>query len=57
MRSSSPATGDAVVVLERPPTAEVMSAVLERRLLAELPETVSEVSVEVAETSELCAGF
>lgn len=49
--------GDAVVVLERPPTAEVMSVVLERRLLAELPDTVSEVSVSVAETGELCSGF
>ncbi|WP_280535541.1 6-pyruvoyl tetrahydropterin synthase family protein [Halopenitus sp. POP-27] len=47
---------DAVVVLERPPTAEVMSHVLERRLLAALPETVHEVTVTVRETSELAAG-
>jgi 6-pyruvoyltetrahydropterin/6-carboxytetrahydropterin synthase len=46
---------DAVVVLEHPPTAEVMSLVLERKLLARLPETVEDVSVEVRETSELCA--
>lgn len=49
--------GDAVVVLEYPPTAEVMSVVLEQRLLAELPNNVSDVSVEVAETGELCAGY
>jgi len=49
--------GDAVVVLEHPPTAEVMSVVLEKELLAELPDTVSEVSVSVSETSELCSGL
>jgi 6-pyruvoyltetrahydropterin/6-carboxytetrahydropterin synthase len=48
--------GDAVVVLEAPPTAEVMSAVLERRLADELPDTVSEVAVQVSETAELCGG-
>ena len=48
--------GDALVVLEHPPTAEVMSLVLEARLLEALPETVSDVSVQVRETSELCAG-
>lgn len=46
--------GDGVVVLDHPPTAEVMAAVLERRLAERLPDTVSEVSVTVAETSELC---
>ncbi|WP_380675558.1 6-pyruvoyl trahydropterin synthase family protein [Salinigranum sp. GCM10025319] len=49
--------GDAVVILDHPPTAEVMAVVLERRLLERLPNTVSDVSVEVAETSELCSGF
>lgn len=48
---------DAVVVLEHPPTAEVMSVILERRLRDELPNTVSEVAVEVRETSELCASY
>lgn len=48
--------GDALVVLDHPPTAEVMAVVLERRLLERLPDMVSEVSVAVAETSELCAG-
>jgi 6-pyruvoyltetrahydropterin/6-carboxytetrahydropterin synthase len=48
--------GDAVVVLDAPPTAEVMSVVLERRLSEELPDTVSEVRVQVSETSELCGG-
>lgn len=45
--------GDSVVVLDHPPTAEVMSVVLEERMLELLPDTVSEVSVEVSETSEL----
>ncbi|NEU56901.1 6-pyruvoyl tetrahydropterin synthase family protein [Halorussus sp. MSC15.2] len=48
--------GDAVVVLDDPPTAEVMSAILERRLAEELPDTVSEVAVQVSETAELCGG-
>lgn len=48
--------GDAVVVLEQPPTAEVMSLVLEQRLLEILPATVSDVAVEVQETQELSAG-
>jgi len=46
---------DALVVLEHPPTAEVMSVLLERRLLERLPETVSEVSATVRETDELRA--
>jgi 6-pyruvoyltetrahydropterin/6-carboxytetrahydropterin synthase len=46
---------DAVVVLEHPPTAEVMGAVLERDLLERLPDTVSDVAVTVRETGELCA--
>jgi len=48
--------GDAVVELERPPTAEVMAAVLEDRLADALPETVSDVAVQVSETAELCGG-
>ncbi|MDL0132881.1 MULTISPECIES: 6-pyruvoyl trahydropterin synthase family protein [Halobacterium] len=48
--------GDAVVVLEQPPTAEVMGVVLERKLHDALPETVSAVSVTVAETPALTAG-
>jgi len=47
--------GDAVVVLDHPPTAEVMAVLLEERLFEEFPETVSDVSVSVRETSELCA--
>ncbi len=49
--------GDATVVLADPPTAEVMSVVLERRMLESFPDTVSDVSVEVRETSELCASY
>jgi len=48
--------GDAVVVLDQPPTAEVMGLVLERRLEDALPESVSDVGVEVRETGELAAG-
>jgi 6-pyruvoyltetrahydropterin/6-carboxytetrahydropterin synthase len=47
---------DGIVVLDHPPTAEVMSWVLENRLRERLPETVSDVAVQVRETSELCAG-
>ncbi|WP_226005808.1 6-pyruvoyl trahydropterin synthase family protein [Natrinema salinisoli] len=47
---------DGVVVLEHPPTAEVMSVLLERKLEAALPETVTDVAVQVSETSELCGG-
>jgi len=48
--------GDALIVLDQPPTAEVMGIVLERRLKQTLPETVSNVAVEVRETGELAAG-
>jgi len=48
--------GDALIVLDQPPTAEVMGIVLERRLEETLPETVSNVAVEVRETGELAAG-
>lgn len=48
--------GDALVVLEHPPTAEVMSVELENRLEAALPETVETITVQVSETSELCGG-
>lgn len=53
------ATGDAdaVVVLEHPPTAEVMTIILEERMQKDLPETVSDVSVTVRETGELCATY
>jgi 6-pyruvoyltetrahydropterin/6-carboxytetrahydropterin synthase len=49
--------GDALVVLEHPPTAEVMSVLLERRMLESFPDTVSDVSVSVRETGELCATY
>ncbi|QLG26275.1 6-pyruvoyl tetrahydropterin synthase family protein [Halorarum halophilum] len=52
------ASGDAdsLVVLDVPPTAEMMSVLLEERLRAELPETVSSIAVDVRETAELCGG-
>jgi 6-pyruvoyltetrahydropterin/6-carboxytetrahydropterin synthase len=49
--------GDAVIVLDHPPTAEVMAVVLEGRMLKAFPDTVSDVSVEVSETNELSAGY
>ncbi|QUJ74969.1 MULTISPECIES: 6-pyruvoyl trahydropterin synthase family protein [Haloarcula] len=45
---------DALVILEHPPTAEIMAVLLEEKLADTLPETVSEVSVTVKETGELC---
>lgn len=47
---------DAVIVLDHPPTAEVMATILEKQMLTEFPDTVSDVSVAVRETNELCTG-
>ena len=49
--------GESVVVLDHPPTAEVMAVVLEERMRERLPDTVSAVSVEVSETGVLCATY
>jgi len=46
--------GESLVVFDHPPTAEVMAVMLEDRMLEELPDTVSDVSVTVRETGELC---
>jgi 6-pyruvoyltetrahydropterin/6-carboxytetrahydropterin synthase len=48
---------DAVVVLDHPPTAEVMSILLEQQMIEAFPDTVTEVSVSVRETNELCATY
>jgi 6-pyruvoyltetrahydropterin/6-carboxytetrahydropterin synthase len=48
---------DALIVLDHPPTAEVMAVLLEKRMLEAFPETVSDVSVTVRETGELCAAY
>jgi len=48
--------GEAVIVLDNPPTAEVMSLVLEQRLRDALPDSVCDVAVVVQETGELAAG-
>lgn len=48
---------DAVIVLEQPPTAEVIALTLKQRLLDALPDNVKEISVTVRETSELSAGI
>lgn len=47
---------EAVIILDHPPTAEVMSIELERRLLDTLPNNVDNVNVEVSETGELSSG-
>lgn len=46
--------GESLIVLDHPPTAEVMAVILENRMLESFPDTVSDVSVTVRETSELC---
>lgn len=46
---------DGTVVLDAPPTAEVMAVGLEEKLTDRLPETISEVAVSVRETGELCS--
>jgi 6-pyruvoyltetrahydropterin/6-carboxytetrahydropterin synthase len=48
---------DALVVIDHPPTAEVMAVLLEERMLERFPDTVNDVAVEVAETGELCASY
>ncbi|WP_435360455.1 6-pyruvoyl trahydropterin synthase family protein [Haloarchaeobius sp. DFWS5] len=47
---------DGLVVLDHPPTAEVMSVLLEEKLTEQLPDNVTDVAVQVSETSELCGG-
>lgn len=53
------ASGDAdsLVVLDHPPTAEVMAVTLEERMLKVFPDNVSDVSVTVRETNELSATY
>ena len=46
---------DALVVIDEPPTSEVLSVLLEQRLEAELPDNVTSVSATFRETGELCA--
>lgn len=46
---------DSLVIIDHPPTAEVMAVLLEEELSDALPETVSEIAVSVRETGELCA--
>ena len=48
---------DSLVVLRYPPTAEVMAVLLEQQMLETFPDTVSDVSVMVRETGELCASY
>jgi 6-pyruvoyltetrahydropterin/6-carboxytetrahydropterin synthase len=47
--------GDSVVVLNHPPTAEAMAVELERRLDRRTGDHVTDISVSVRETHELCA--
>lgn len=46
---------DALEILEHPPTAEMMSVILEDRLTEKLSDNVTSVSVSVAESAELSA--
>ncbi len=48
--------GDALVVLDVPPTAEMMAVILEAKLIDRLPDTVTEVRADVCETAELASG-
>ncbi|WP_254863119.1 6-pyruvoyl trahydropterin synthase family protein [Halovivax gelatinilyticus] len=48
---------DSLIVLQHPPTAEVMSVLLEERMLEVFPDNVANVSVTVRETDELCATY
>ena len=48
---------DSLVVIDHPPTAEVMAVLLEERMLESFPDGVTEVSVSVRETGELCASY
>lgn len=48
---------DSLVVLDHPPTAEVMAVLLEERMLDRFPDTVSDVAVTVRETNELSTSY
>lgn len=47
----------ALIILDHPPTAEVMSILYEKRMFEAFPETVQDISVTVRETGELCATY
>ncbi|WP_436908788.1 6-pyruvoyl trahydropterin synthase family protein [Halosimplex marinum] len=47
---------DSIIILDHPPTAEIMSIKLEEILVDSLPNNVIDISVEVRETAELCGG-
>lgn len=49
--------GDALVVLDHPPTAEIMAVILEQQMREQFPDTITDVSVSVRETGELCATY
>lgn len=46
---------NSLVILDHPPTAEVMAVLLEERMIDTFPDNISGVSVTVRETGELCA--
>ncbi|MFC6720250.1 6-pyruvoyl trahydropterin synthase family protein [Halobacteriaceae archaeon SHR40] len=48
---------DGLVVIEEPPTSEVLSVLLEKQLEERLSDNVSEVKATVRETGELCATY
>jgi len=47
--------GESLVILEHPPTAEIMSVMLERRMAKRFAKNLTDISVSVRETGELCA--
>jgi 6-pyruvoyltetrahydropterin/6-carboxytetrahydropterin synthase len=47
--------GESLVILEYPPTAEIMSVMLEKQMVNRFDDNVTDVSVSVRETGELCA--
>jgi 6-pyruvoyltetrahydropterin/6-carboxytetrahydropterin synthase len=49
--------GDALVIIDEPPTSEVLSVLLEQRLVETLPDNVTDVKATVRETGELCATY
>lgn len=46
---------DSLIILEHPPTAEIMAVVLEQKMTNQFGDNVTKISVSVRETGELCA--
>jgi 6-pyruvoyltetrahydropterin/6-carboxytetrahydropterin synthase len=48
---------DSLVIIDEPPTSEVLSVLLEQKLAETLPDNVTTVRATVRETGELCATY